>query len=593
MRVRLDFHGHDGARPCVFDAPETVIVASTVDEVLPAFVAAERALARGRYIAGWVAYDAAPAFESAHRVRETPAPLPGVPLVAFGVYEAPQPAAPLQEPLPDRLESVEWQPDVDRASYHAGIAAVREAIALGETYQINYTFRLLAEMSSAALPHLYAHLQRAERAPYAALIEHGDWTVLSLSPELFFHQEGGSITMRPMKGTAARGLWPEADEAQRATLAASRKNQAENVMIVDLCRNDISRVCDVGSVQASSLFAVERYSTVWQMISTVTGRVSPGRHLTDVFRALFPSGSVTGAPKASSMGFIADLESAARGLYCGAIGYAAPGGTATFNVAIRTLVHHAPTERSVYGVGGGITWDSQAEDEFREAMQKAACLSVRQPFDLVETFRWEAGESVRFDRHLTRLARSADFFGFHFDEPAIRSAVDDALICATRTPARRVRLTLSRDGHVRVTMAPLGRTLVPQSFAFASSPVDERDVRLYHKTSQRDVYDRHRHARPDVFDVLLWNTRGQLTEFTRGNLVVELDGVRVTPPVSCGLLAGTFRQQLLDEGAIVEGVIECDDLDRVTRLWFINSLRGWIEVANADTRADPRQNRYQ
>lgn len=573
----------------MFETPSTVIVATTLADVMPAFGAAERALAEGRYVAGWVAYDAAPAFETAHRVRQTPAHVPGLPLVAFGVYAAPHAAPPLEEPPAARLAPVDWRPDVEADAYRAGVAAVREAIARGDTYQINYTFRLLADMAPSLVPHLYAHLQRAERAPYAAHIEHGDWSVLSLSPELFFRLEDQAITMRPMKGTAARAPWPEADERQRTLLAASTKNQAENVMIVDLCRNDLARVCEVGSVHVPSLFAIERYSTVWQMISTVTGRLAPTRRLTDIFRALFPSGSVTGAPKASSMGFIADLESAARGLYCGAIGYASPHGTATFNVAIRTLVHHRPTRTAVYGIGGGITWDSQAEDEHCEAMQKAACLAIREPFSLIETFRWQHGVSVRLERHLARLARSARHFGFRWDEAEIRAAIDDALVCAPQAPARRVRVTLDRDGMVGVTLTRVPRTLVPQSFAFASAPVDESDIRLFHKTTRREVYEQHRRERPDVFDVLLWNTRGQLTEFTRGNLVVELDGRRVTPPVSCGLLAGVFREQLLAEGRIEEAVIECDDLERVTRLWFINSLREWIEVVNADTRADPRQ----
>jgi para-aminobenzoate synthetase/4-amino-4-deoxychorismate lyase len=590
VRVRLDFRGHHGGHPVMFDAPVAVIVAASVEDVIPACTAAEQALADGHYIAGWVAYDAAPAFEPAHRVRAVPAHALGFPLVAFGVYRQRCDAPPLDEPLSTRLTSVTWHPDVDRAAYHAGIAAVREAIARGDTYQINYTFRLLAEMDATLVPHLYAHLQRAESAPYAACIEYGDWSVLSLSPELFFHRDAAGITMRPMKGTAARAPWPDADEAQRATLAASRKNQAENVMIVDLCRNDLSRVCEVGSVQVPSLFAVERYATVWQMISTVTATPTAGRGLTDLFRALFPSGSVTGAPKASSMGLIADLEASARGLYCGAIGYAAPDGTATFNVAIRTLLHHRPTRRAVYGVGGGITWDSQAEDEHREAMQKAACLSLRTPFALVETFRWEHGASLRLHRHLARLARSAEYFGLPCDPDEVLAAIDDALGCATRTPARRVRVTMDRDGRVGVTVTPLPRTLVPQSFSYAETPVDERDVRLFHKTTDRDIYDGHRRTRPDVFDVLLWNTRGELTEFTRGNLVVELDGQRVTPPVSCGLLAGVFRQQLLEEGVVRESPITCDDLARVTRYWFINSLRGWIEVVNADTTADPRQN---
>jgi para-aminobenzoate synthetase/4-amino-4-deoxychorismate lyase len=349
-------------------------------------------------------------------------------------------------------------------------------------------------------------------------------------------------------------------------------------MIVDLCRNDLSRVCEVGTVRATSLCDVEPYSTVWQMVSTVEGTIRPGTRLTDMFGALFPAGSITGAPKSSSMRLIAGLEHAPRGAYCGAIGYASPDGRATFNVAIRTMTVNAASGQAEYGVGGGITWDSVASDEHAEALSKAACLEVRTPFSLIETMRLEAGRLVRLDRHLARLRESAAFFEFDCDLSAIRTALD-VQAAAYPDGCRRVRVLLGADGRVGVESIELeaGHQGV-QPVVLAGSPVDGRDRFLCHKTTRRQVYDQQRAQSPGGFDVLLWNTRHELTEFTRGNLVVELEGRRLTPRRECGLLAGVFRAELLDQGDIHEAVLTVADLPRCTALWFINSLREWVPV---------------
>jgi para-aminobenzoate synthetase/4-amino-4-deoxychorismate lyase len=426
------------------------------------------------------------------------------------------------------------------------------------------------------LQALYAALASAERVPYAALIETDEWAVLSLSPELFFRREGDRLTTQPMKGTAPRGRWVAEDQARADGLRASEKNRAENVMIVDLCRNDMSRVCDIGTVAATSMFEVVRYPTVWQMVSTVEGRLDPAVGLHDIFRALFPAGSITGAPKSSSMRLIADLEHAPRGVYCGAIGYASPDGCATFNVAIRTMTVHRPTGRAEYGVGGGITWDSTAADEHAEAMQKAACLEVRPPFSLIETLRCEHGVCVRLDAHLRRMRESADYFGFPFDEGTVRAAISPS----PHLPISsfRVRLTLDSAGTAVVAHEPLDPTPETPTFALARTPVDSSSRWLFHKTTRREVYDHHKAAHPDVWEVLLWNERHELTEFTRGNVVLELDGRMLTPSRRCGLLGGVFRQELLDSGQVAEAVITVSDLGRASRVWFVNSLREWVEV---------------
>jgi para-aminobenzoate synthetase / 4-amino-4-deoxychorismate lyase len=580
VRARFDFLA-DG-KPVLFETPSAVLIARTVAEVPAVMAAVDQALADGCYVAGWVAYEAAAAFDAA-LVTQSPG---DVPLVCLGVFHEIHPAPPL-DPSALPAPAPTWTPALTPEQHADGVARIRESIADGDTYQINYTFRLQSNFGTpgprdpGTLTSLYAALAHADRVPYAAFIETDEWSVLSLSPELFFRRDRDWLTTQPMKGTAPRGRWPEQDAARAERLRTSEKNRAENVMIVDLCRNDMSRVCEIGSVAATSMFEVVRYPTVWQMVSTVEGRVAPSMELRDIFGALFPAGSITGAPKSSSMRLIADLEHAPRGVYCGAIGYATPTGQATFNVAIRTMTVHRPSGQAEYGVGGGITWDSTAADEHAEALQKAACLEVRPPFSLFETMRFERGEYVRLDAHLRRLQQSAAYFGFRIrdTEGLGPGDVARAEARALRTDAPlRARLTLSAEGAVAVQFLPFDATPEAPTFTLATTPVEASNRWLFHKTTRREVYEHHKAAHPDVWDVLLWNERRELTEFTRGNVVVELDGRRVTPPRECGLLGGVFRQELLDTGTIAEAVVRVDDLSRATRIWFVNSLREWVAV---------------
>ncbi len=571
MQARFDFNPANRS-PLLFRSPDRVVVARTVAEVPAAMAAVDEGLRRGLYAAGYVAYEAAPAFD---RALITHAPS-AVPLVYFGLFRSADPAPPLT--AADLPASIVWTPELSAADHARGVAAIREAIAEGETYQINYTFRLRAALDPAGLESLYLHLAGVERVPYAAFLDCGDWQVLSLSPELFFQLDKGRLVTRPIKGTAVRGRWAAEDAALGEALRASEKNRAENVMIVDLCRNDLSRVCDVGTVRASALCEVEPYQTVWQMVSTVEGQVRPGISLGDVFGALFPAGSITGAPKSSSMRLIASLEHSPRGVYCGAIGFASPDGRAEFNVAIRTLMMNRVSGAAEYGVGGGITWDSTPADEHAEALSKAACLEVRPPFGLIETMRLEQGALVRVERHLARLSESASYFGFACDLASIRATL--SLHIATCGPGlARVRLVLGLDGHVQVESRPLDAPAAGSMlFALASAPIDGGDRFVCHKTTRRKMYDHHKAMHPDVFDVLLWNDRRELTEFTRGNVVVEHGGARWTPSRSSGLLAGVFRAELLAAGTIHERTLTLDDLSTCTRAWFINSLREWVPV---------------
>lgn len=558
-----------------FRRPVATIVARRLDEVRPALLAAERAALAGCYAAGYVAYEAAPAFDPALTAH------PGgeLPLVWFGIFDAPD-DAPLAPEGSCTLGP--WQPSVERATYDRRIAAIRTAIADGEVYQVNYTLRLRAALSGDDRA-LYWRLRQAQHARYGAYLDLGRFGIVSASPELFFERRGNQLLTRPMKGTAARGRTLAEDQQAAAWLAASAKDRAENLMIVDLLRNDLGRVAAIGSVAVPALFAIERYPTVWQMTSTVSATARPGVTLDDLFAALFPCGSVTGAPKPRTMQLIRALEEEPRGVYCGAIGLVRPGGDAIFNVAIRTVMLDRATGSAEYGVGGGITWDSTAAVEYAEMQAKAALLREDWPsFALLETLRLDGDGYALLERHLQRLLESAAYFGYPVTPAAARAALEQQRRTAGPGP-QRVRLLAAADGTLTTSAEPLAPPAAsPQPVALAAAPVSRHDRFLFHKTTQRVVYEQHRAGHPGCFDVLLWNAESELTEFTTGNLVLELDRQRWTPPLDCGLLAGTLRAALLDEGLIAERVLHRADLLRATGIWLINSVRGWVPVQLID-----------
>ena len=571
--VILDFaEGPTAPGRVRFERPEEVVVARSVEEVRPALRRVERAAAGGMYAAGFVAYEAAPAFDSSLVVR------PGgeLPLLWFGLFDGPAGAGAVAG---GEFEVADWEPSVGRGEYARRIGEARELIARGYTYQVNYTLRLRARLRGDDFA-FYERLLAAQRSRYGAYVNAGRFRVLSASPELFFERTGNHIRTRPMKGTAGRGRWLEEDEGAAARLASSAKDRAENVMIVDLLRNDLGRVSEFGSVRAGPLYEVERYPTVLQMTSTVEATLKQGTTLEDIFAALFPCGSVTGAPKVSTTRIIAGLEDSPRGVYCGAVGVVAPGGDALFNVGIRTAVVDGALGVVEYGTGGGVTWDSNAADEYAEALNKALLLSEGVPdFELLETMRLEGGRYALLEEHLERLASSATYFDFRLAEADIHAALD-AHAAQHPSGARRVRLLVARDGRARVEGGPLDwqHGAAPLGVALARTPVSKLDRFLYHKTTRREVYEARRAEHPEAFDVLLWNEEGELTEFTNGNLVVEIEGRRRTPPRECGLLAGTFRARLLRTGEVSERVLTRSDLRRASACWFVNSVRGWVEV---------------
>ena len=552
-----------------FDRPLRVLRADELSAVRPLLRAVDTETAAGRWAAGFLAYEAAPAFDRALRVR----PARRGPLACFAIYAAP--GEPPRASGEARVSGLE--PEISAAEHAGAVALVREALARGDAYQVNLTFRIAARFEGSPFA-LHDRLRAAQGGGFTACLDLGDRAVVSASPEMLFHRAGSRVLVRPMKGTARRGRWLEEDQAAAARLAASEKDRAENVMIVDLLRNDLGKVAEPGTVEVERLFDVETWRTVLQMTSTVAARVPVATGLEALVAALFPSGSVTGAPKVAATAFIAALERSPRGPYCGAVGLVAPGGEAVFNVAIRTLDLDLRTGAATCATGGGVTWGSSASGEWDEALAKTAFLvDPAEDFQLLETIRAEGGSCARLERHLARTAASARYFGFAVDLERARAALEAA--AREGAGARRLRLLAGPDGSVRVESSPLPASApLPWPVALSRRPVRRDDRLLFHKTTRREVYDVRRAERPDAEDVLLQNEQGEITEFTIGNLVAEIAGERLTPARDCGLLAGVFREELLARGGVREAVLREDDLARARSLWLVNSLRGEVPV---------------
>ena len=564
-----------------FHHPLKLIVVHRLDEIQAALLEVEdQVTRRGRWAAGFLSYEAAPAMDSAMQVKPAGADFP---LLWFGIYPEPVwlPAAELLASAGEGCLPGPWLPTVSEADYCQIIQQIKEWIAQGETYQVNYTYRLRAGFSpQTPLPPawpVFAALASAHAAPYAAFVENEHWALCSLSPELFFTLRGDTLTTRLMKGTAPRGKTLADDQALAAWLHASEKNRAENLMILDMVRNDLGRVARTGSVRVPEIFRIEKYSTVWQMTSTVQAETEAS--LPEIFQHLFPAASITGAPKIRTMQIIAGLESTARQIYTGTIGFYGPARQAQFNVAIRTLLLDKHRQSAEYGVGGGIVWDSEAAEEWEETRTKARILHERtQAFDLLETMRWTPAEGwFLLDQHLERLARSADYFSYPLDRARLLAELAKIEQSAQGT-AQRVRLRLTRDGQFILAAQPISSGADPTRIALARTPVHSGDRFLYHKTTRRERYQQALAERPGYEDVLLWNERGEVTESTIANVIVTLDGRQITPPLECGLLPGTYRAWLLQTQQVSEAILRLKDLRRCSSIFLANSVRGMWAV---------------
>ncbi len=566
-------HDLESSRWLHFTNPYQIITANKIDDVLPALEHVETLLnERGWHAAGFISYEAAGAFDAALSAH----PAGNLPLLWFGLYPAPES---FQLPRPDfqAYNLGNPVPSICKAEYCRAISKIKDYIRSGDTYQVNYTLQLHAYFSGDPW-HLFLAMVHAQGAGYAAWLDMGRIALCSSSPELFFRLDGDRLTCKPMKGTAQRGRTLAEDKIYAEWLQGSEKNRAENLMIVDMIRNDLGRVSEPGSVQTTRLFDIERRPTLWQMTSTVTSRCKAS--LKEILTSLFPCASITGAPKCRTTQIIAALEPVPRGIYTGCIGYMVPGRIAQFNVAIRTAVVDRVANKAEYGTGGGIVWDSDGEDEYTEALLKARVFEERQPeFSLLETILWNPEDSYfLLDYHLQRLKDSAEYFNYPMDAHQIQMLLHGKVDEFSVNP-QKIRLLLSSNGAVRIVNIPLfiENADHPARLRLSSKSVDPSDIFLYHKTTNRKVYESALQEFPDCDDVLLWNNRGELTESCISNVVVELDGKLFTPPVNSGLLPGTFRDSLMQQGKIFERIIKIAELERCTKIYLINSVRKWRE----------------
>jgi para-aminobenzoate synthetase/4-amino-4-deoxychorismate lyase len=555
------------------------VSASTTAEVIPALQRVEIAARDGFYAVGFISYEAATGLDSSLATK-TPVDFP---LLWFGIFRD---CSELEMCERNDLGTSngyllsQWNPSHTEPDYRQDVERIREYIAAGHTYQVNFTFGLRCSFNGNARD-LYRDLCRAQRARYCAFFDLGRYQILSASPELFFHLEKNDLTVRPMKGTAARGRWLAEDLESVRILKQSEKERAENLMIVDLLRNDLGRISETGSVKVESLYDVETLETVHQMTSTIRSRIKPDVDLVELLRALFPCGSVTGAPKRRSMEIISELEASPRGLYTGCIGFISPGmEQAIFNVAIRTVVIDRVTGTAELGVGSGITWDSRPDAEYDECLAKGLFARCARPrYSLLESMLFEEGKGFfLLERHLQRLSESAAYFGFDVNICAIRDAL--AQYTVEFTGKKKVRLSLSHSGAFIIETEELAETADPALplIALAGTRVDSSHPFLYHKTTCREIYSREQAARPECLDVVFLNERDEITEAANNNIVIRKGGKLVSPPLECGLLPGTFRAHLLAAGEIREQVITWEDLDLAEEIYLINSVRKWRRV---------------
>ncbi|MRH42101.1 aminodeoxychorismate synthase component I [Aquibacillus halophilus] len=557
--------------PKLFTRPIEILETNKHEEVATIFEKVEHALDSGYYVAGYLSYEAAPAFDPNYKIHNNST----LPLVWFATFENF-----IDEtvfPANQDYSVSNWHLASTYRDYQTGIKNIKQAIEDGNTYQVNYTARLHAKFFGSD-QSFYHQLARNQRASYSAYLNTGRYSILSASPELFFRVSGNKITTKPMKGTAKRGRTTKEDQQLIYHLKNSEKEQAENLMIVDLLRNDIGRISKTGSVQVPKLFDIETYPTVHQMTTTIEAELEENTTVFDWFSALFPCGSITGAPKISTMSYIASLEQSPREVYCGAVGYITPKREAIFNVPIRTVVIDSDMGTATYGVGGGITWDSTVEGEYDELLTKAKLLTEqRQDFKLLESLRLENGEFPLLSYHLNRLEDSAEYFQFKID----RVNVIEKLQAYARDHTKenyKLRLLVDELGEIKLDGRIIYPIKEPINCKLAPFAIDVQNPYVFHKTTRRDHYTILENDNSNIFTTLLWNKDEELTEFTIGNLVLKIDDEYYTPPINSGLLAGTFRQHLLDKAIIEEKVLKKTDLQRADEIWFINSVRGWLKV---------------
>lgn len=524
---------------------------------------------QGYYVVGYVSYEAAPAFEEKLAVH--PAPLMGEYLLYFTVHDSVEKSI-----MPLTYDEIDmpsnWKEETSKEEYEKAIAQIHHHLRQGDTYQVNYTVQLKQAVTANPFA-IYNRMVVEQEAGYNAYVEHDEMAVISMSPELFFEQKGCDLTTRPMKGTTKRGLTNQEDLDQAAWLEQDPKNRSENMMIVDLLRNDMNRLSEVGSEHVERLCQVEQYSTVWQMTSTIKSQVRPDVDLVEIFHSLFPCGSITGAPKIATMEIIKNLEPQARGVYCGTIGILLPNGRRIFNVAIRTIQLHKG--QAIYGVGGGITWDSTWESEYREVHQKAAVLYRKQvPFQLITTGKISQKHLLFKEEHIDRLRNAGRYFAYPFNPENLLQRIDAECQACHVEKDYRLRISISKSGDIDLCC----QELTPLSPAFYQAQLcfQERSLQTpftYFKTTYRP------HLTVAKQEKIYHNENGELLETSIGNLILQIAGKLYTPPVNLGILPGIYRQHLLETGQVEERVLTLKELAQAEAIYGCNAVRGLYKLS--------------
>lgn len=550
-----------------YSDPIQIIKAETIDDIIPSLLIIEKAIESNLYAAGFLSYEAASAFDKAIQTHR----LTDFLYLWFGIYRKPE-LIELPEISDYKLPEIQWATRIDDLEYYDAVDTIKEYICEGDTYQVNFTFRMLSDASFDAWDY-FVKKCREHPVPYAAYIETDSHSLLSFSPELFFELHNEKITCKPMKGTAPRGKYTEEDSLITNKLQLSEKNRAENIMIVDMLRNDLGKISKIQSVQVDNLFTVERYATVHQMVSTVSALSTAS--YSEIFKALFPCSSITGAPKIRTCEIIKDLEKEPRKVYCGAIGYMHPERNARFSVPIRTMIIDKEKKAVEYSVGSGIVADSDTKDEFHECVSKACIVSRDdKPFSLLETILWKPNTGFFLpDYHIQRLIDSASYFDFKLSHKQVETYLNEEI--GPCTEKIRVRLLYNRDKGFSHSTMVLKQNSLPLKVTIANLRISSENIFIYHKTTIREHYDNAIFGCNGFDDVLLLNERNEITEMTIGNIVVEIDGLLLTPHFECGLLRGVFRRKLLEDGVIREAVITIDEIKRATKIFRINSVRKW------------------
>lgn len=567
--LQFDFPSNIG-QSVTFTKPIKIISTFHSQGVLSCFEKVEKALQNGYYIAGYVSYEACFGIHLDHLNEHITSSMP---LVWFGVFKEP---TTVQRNVQLTYNVGNWKVTETEAVYKEKFRTIIEKMRENDIDQINYTIPFHTRFFGDSYSY-YEDLKQNQQGAYSAYLHIGKRQILSISPELFFELNDNTIKVKPMKGTIHRGKTYEEDLELKEWLATSSKNKNENEMVTNLMKKELEKIVHPSSICVTKPFHIEQYPTLFQMTSTIQGKLIESCTITDIFKSLFPSSSISGVPKHRAIQLIRQFETYPRDVYCGAIGFVTPELHSVFNVPIRTVIIDQSKNKAKFQAGGAITLYSNPTEEYAEILTKTKVLKIREPFQLLETIGLINGEFIAFEEHMKRLRNSAAYFNFTVDV----STICERLFSIKNEYCRgnwRIRLTVEKNGEYHIEVKELINADNRIVVTLAKEPIDKTNVFHYHKTTNRKMYESHREDAEEVFDVLLWNDQNELTEFTIGNVVVELNGKLYTPPVHCGLLPGTFREKLLKDGIIEEKVIHKDELNNCSKIFLINSVRQWVEV---------------